>query len=142
MSPAPNGTSPSPQKKHDNKLSKKHTRRTFDRASNTSHSSFQEQLDFEQDGELVPLPGDYGDPISPSAMHKPDSIMRPSASSRRTPLRMDAQDGPWSVSVAESPHDLKTYSLYVKSSCFLSSWLINHLLIPPCFYQPQPTILL
>ena len=29
-------------------------------------------------------------------------------------LRMDAQDGPWAISVAENPHDA-TYTCYVKS---------------------------
>lgn len=32
----------------------------------------------------------------------------------RRPVRID-QDGPWSVSVAESPHDSRSYSLYIKS---------------------------
>ncbi|KAE9393751.1 hypothetical protein BT96DRAFT_799177, partial [Gymnopus androsaceus JB14] len=36
------------------------------------------------------------------------------APSRRGPVRID-QDGPWSVSVAESPHDSRSYSLYIKS---------------------------
>lgn len=35
---------------------------------------------------------------------------------RRKPLRMDTQDGPWSVSVAENPHDTKTYSIYIQSA--------------------------
>ncbi|KIM82335.1 hypothetical protein PILCRDRAFT_71075 [Piloderma croceum F 1598] len=35
--------------------------------------------------------------------------------SRRPPVRMDAQDGPWSVSVAETPHDARSYSLYIKT---------------------------
>lgn len=35
--------------------------------------------------------------------------------SLRPPVRMDAQDGPWSVSVAETPHDARSYSLYIKS---------------------------
>ena len=28
---------------------------------------------------------------------------------------MDNQDGPWSVSVAETPYDARSYSLYIKS---------------------------
>ncbi|KAF9059960.1 hypothetical protein BDP27DRAFT_1340434 [Rhodocollybia butyracea] len=36
------------------------------------------------------------------------------APSRRGPVRID-QDGPWSVSVAESPHDQRSYSLYIKT---------------------------
>ncbi|KAK7063688.1 hypothetical protein R3P38DRAFT_2674852 [Favolaschia claudopus] len=35
--------------------------------------------------------------------------------SRRPPVRMNAQDGPWSVSVAETPHDARSYSLYIKT---------------------------
>ncbi|KAF8899335.1 kinase-like domain-containing protein, partial [Infundibulicybe gibba] len=34
---------------------------------------------------------------------------------RRPPMRMDTQDGPWSVSVAETPHDARSYSLYIKT---------------------------
>ncbi|KAH6911129.1 AGC/AGC-unique protein kinase [Coprinopsis sp. MPI-PUGE-AT-0042] len=34
---------------------------------------------------------------------------------RRQPVRMDGQDGPWAVSVAESPHDSRSYSLYIKT---------------------------
>lgn len=34
---------------------------------------------------------------------------------RRKPLRMDAQDGPWSVSVAENLPDTRTYSIYIQS---------------------------
>ncbi|KAJ3774106.1 hypothetical protein FB446DRAFT_730135 [Lentinula raphanica] len=36
------------------------------------------------------------------------------APSRRGPVRID-QDGPWSVSVAESPHDSRSYSIYIKT---------------------------
>ncbi|KAF5385153.1 hypothetical protein D9615_001083 [Tricholomella constricta] len=35
-------------------------------------------------------------------------------STRRTAARID-QDGPWSVSVAETPHDAHSYSLYIKT---------------------------
>jgi serum/glucocorticoid-regulated kinase 2 len=35
---------------------------------------------------------------------------------RRAPLRMDAQDGPWSISVAEHPHNARAYTLYIKST--------------------------
>jgi len=31
---------------------------------------------------------------------------------------MDTQDGPWSVSVAETPYDARSYSLYIKSESF------------------------
>jgi serum/glucocorticoid-regulated kinase 2 len=36
-------------------------------------------------------------------------------SGMRPPVRMDAQEGPWSISVAETPHDAQSYSLYIKS---------------------------
>lgn len=36
--------------------------------------------------------------------------------SRRKLARIEAQDGPWSVSVAESPYDKNSYSLYIKSA--------------------------
>ncbi|EGN93717.1 hypothetical protein SERLA73DRAFT_163458 [Serpula lacrymans var. lacrymans S7.3] len=35
---------------------------------------------------------------------------------RRAPVRIDAQEGPWSVSVAETPHDPRSsYSIYIKT---------------------------
>ncbi|KAH7911592.1 hypothetical protein BJ138DRAFT_1085310 [Hygrophoropsis aurantiaca] len=34
---------------------------------------------------------------------------------RRPPIRVDAQEGPWSVSVAETPHDARSYSIYIKT---------------------------
>lgn len=39
--------------------------------------------------------------------------------SRRKLVRMEAQDGPWSVSVAETPYDKNSYSIYVKSTSSL-----------------------
>ena len=36
---------------------------------------------------------------------------------RRQVLRVDAQDGPWTVSVAENHHRPSSYTLYVKSEC-------------------------
>jgi hypothetical protein len=42
---------------------------------------------------------------------------------RRHPLRLDAQDGPWSVSVAETPHRALSYNLYIKSELFDPSYL-------------------
>ncbi|KAJ7762342.1 kinase-like protein [Mycena maculata] len=37
------------------------------------------------------------------------------ATARRPPVRMNPQDGPWSVSVAETPDDPRSYSLYIKT---------------------------
>lgn len=34
---------------------------------------------------------------------------------RRAAMRVETQEGPWSVSVAESPHDARSYSLYIKT---------------------------
>ncbi|KAG8219319.1 hypothetical protein J3R82DRAFT_201 [Butyriboletus roseoflavus] len=59
----------------------------------------------------------------------------PSRSTRRPPVRIDAQEGPWSISVAETPHDARSYSIYIKiasmslpslsvpSVCVLSTFL-------------------
>ncbi|KIJ13756.1 hypothetical protein PAXINDRAFT_80186 [Paxillus involutus ATCC 200175] len=38
-----------------------------------------------------------------------------SRSTRRPPVRIDAQEGPWSISVAETPHDARSYSIYIKT---------------------------
>ena len=35
---------------------------------------------------------------------------------------MDNQDGPWSVSVAETPYDARSYSLYIKSRLLFTSF--------------------
>lgn len=36
---------------------------------------------------------------------------------RRLPVRAENQDGPWTVSVAETPHEPNSYSIYIKSEC-------------------------
>ncbi|KAI0275351.1 hypothetical protein BC834DRAFT_852429 [Gloeopeniophorella convolvens] len=51
-------------------------------------------------------------PPSPIMTASQDIQPRPA---RRQVLRMDAQDGPWTVSVAENPHDPVSYTLYVKT---------------------------
>ena len=38
--------------------------------------------------------------------------------SRRLTARAETQEGPWAISVAETPHDATSYSLYVKSEFF------------------------
>ncbi|KAG0694052.1 hypothetical protein DFH29DRAFT_1006691 [Suillus ampliporus] len=45
---------------------------------------------------------------------------------RRQPVRIDAQEGPWSVSVAETPHDAHSYSIYIKSESHSSLPLFLH----------------
>ncbi|KAH0837846.1 hypothetical protein J3R83DRAFT_6070 [Lanmaoa asiatica] len=45
----------------------------------------------------------------------------PSRSTRRPPVRIDVQEGPWSISVAETPHDARSYSIYIKSESHRST---------------------
>lgn len=40
----------------------------------------------------------------------------PPRAMRRHPLRIDVQEGPWTISVAETPHDARSYSIYIKSA--------------------------
>ena len=51
---------------------------------------------------------------------------------RRQVLRVDAQDDPWTVSVAEIPHHPSSYTLYVKSKSLRSAY------IPPL--PPHPVL--
>jgi serum/glucocorticoid-regulated kinase 2 len=58
------------------------------------------------------------------------------SSGMRAPVRMDAQEGPWSISVAETPHDAQSYSLYIKSESItfhltLSSYSHLGISVPP-----------
>ncbi|CAL1694869.1 unnamed protein product [Somion occarium] len=63
---------------------------------------------FEQDVVTVSKPNDV-----------PDNEMKngvaPRAVPQRRPFRVDGQDGHWTISVAETPHDASSYSLYVKT---------------------------
>jgi hypothetical protein len=53
---------------------------------------------------------------------------------RRQVLRVDAQDGPWTVSVAEGHHlGLSSYTLYVKSECPFTKGLVD-IFVP--FFRP------
>src|SRR5882762_10692474 len=70
---------------------------------------------FEPDAILIPSHDENTDPIPSVENMKPIDMN----TSRRPPVRMDAQDGPWSVSVAESPHNARSYSLYIKSEFHL-----------------------
>ena len=56
-------------------------------------------------------------PPSPSISPMTASQERQPRPTRRQVLRVDAQDGPWTVSVAENPHRPSSYTLYVKSEC-------------------------
>jgi serum/glucocorticoid-regulated kinase 2 len=68
------------------------------------------------------------DPII-APMNFESSNVRP----RRPPVRVDAQEGPWSVSVAETPHDASSYSLYIKSQ---SSLLVFSFQFPVTSFLP------
>lgn len=53
------------------------------------------------------------------------------------------QDGPWSVSVAETPYDTHSFSLYIKSECLYLVFLsfLFHVFSPLHFspvYQLHP----
>lgn len=56
----------------------------------------------------------------------------PSRSTRRPPVRIDAQEGPWSISVAETPHDARSYSIYIKSESHSSTHPSPTHLRPTC----------
>ncbi|KAI0042540.1 hypothetical protein FA95DRAFT_559895 [Auriscalpium vulgare] len=56
----------------------------------------------------------FVDPSPPSPIMKAQQEPH-SRPVRRQVLRMDAQDGPWTVSVAENPHHPASFSLYVKT---------------------------
>jgi hypothetical protein len=95
------------------------TRRSADTARSYSkkrkqrqkRSSITDTSIFEPDAILIPSHDENTDPIPSVENMKPIDMN----TSRRPPVRMDAQDGPWSVSVAETPHDAQSYSLYIKS---------------------------
>ena len=36
---------------------------------------------------------------------------------------LEGQDGPWSVSVAETPNDAQSFTLYIKSLSSLTRWI-------------------
>jgi hypothetical protein len=88
-------------------LSSQRRRKTRDSQSITSLSFF--ESDSTVHVENTPL----STPL-PAMTATPERRSRPS---RRQVLRVDAQDGPWTVSVAENPHHPSSYTLYVKSEC-------------------------
>ena len=54
---------------------------------------------------------------SPSDMPTIRNSVVQSQPTRRVPVRAENQDGPWTVSVAETPHEPNSYSIYIKSEC-------------------------
>ncbi|KAK0450596.1 uncharacterized protein EV420DRAFT_1312313 [Desarmillaria tabescens] len=77
------------------------------RPSTTSNDS----LDSPTSPAAATTPKVSTDPVSTNTMLAATDL----PPNRRAPVRIDAQDGPWSVSVAESPHDARSYSLYIKT---------------------------
>jgi serum/glucocorticoid-regulated kinase 2 len=131
----PSSTRDSPSNKLDlnSKLTKKVTRSRRSKPVNGTH------LDFEQDGEVVVYqpPDVFDSSYQPSTiLQRSEILRRPLANqgSRRNPLRMDTQDGPWSISVAESHQDSPTYSIYIKSQS------PDYLLLTPPKQHVAPTL--
>ncbi|THH30223.1 hypothetical protein EUX98_g3957 [Antrodiella citrinella] len=73
----------------------------------TERPSTPEVLSFEHDAVTVSKPAPGADTMKNGS---PAQSMP-----RRMPFRVDGQDGPWAISVAETPHDASSYSLYVKT---------------------------
>ena len=81
------------------------------RRSRQDRSSVAETDFFEPDAIVIASSNEHPIPTIENKMKTVNS----DTTFRRPPVRMDAQDGPWSVSVAETPHDARSYSLYIKS---------------------------
>jgi hypothetical protein len=73
-------------------------------------------------------------PPSPSISPMTAAQERQPRPARRQVLRVDAQDGPWTVSVAENHHRPSSYTLYVKSECPFTKEL-SELFV--CFVAPS-----
>ncbi|TCD64739.1 hypothetical protein EIP91_003661 [Steccherinum ochraceum] len=73
----------------------------------TERPSTPEVLSFEDDAVTVSKPANGTDTMKNGSPAQPMP--------RRMPFRVDGQDGPWAISVAETPHDASSYSLYVKT---------------------------
>lgn len=98
------------------RLTQSYSRRSVDtvssyqaqRSTKGDRSSVAESLLFEDDAveiaRAADVPGSMKNGIAPRSMP-----------SRRIPQRGDKQEGLWSISVAETPHDATSYSLYIKS---------------------------
>ncbi|KAI5120805.1 hypothetical protein M0805_002432 [Coniferiporia weirii] len=100
---------------------KKTARTREDRASVTDISFFQPKPpslpSTPKLTSVLPLRPDtinLNSPDSKKKMTKTLEIPQERAS-RRKMARIEAQDGPWSVSVAESPYDKRCYSIYIKT---------------------------
>lgn len=84
------------------------TSRFTDGNSKSARTSLSDSPFFEEDAVTV---------VKPTGDHPNE--MRNGTAPRSIPTRRahrgDAQEGPWTISVAETPHDTSSYSLYVRS---------------------------
>ena len=84
----------------------------YDRKSRAERSSITDLSFFESRNSS---PHNQHAPNNNSVRSMKNLDAAPSRSTRRPPVRIDAQEGPWSISVAETPHDARSYSIYIKS---------------------------
>ncbi|KAG6380673.1 hypothetical protein JVT61DRAFT_5045 [Boletus reticuloceps] len=84
----------------------------YDRKSGVERSSITDLAFFESRN---PSPHNQHAPHNNSVRSMKNLDAAPSRSMRRPPFRIDAQEGPWSISVAETPHEARSYSIYIKS---------------------------
>ena len=63
------------------------------------------------------VPASAESTAQPSDMPTIRNSVVQSQPTRRIPVRAENQDGPWTVSVAETPHEPNSYSIYIKSEC-------------------------
>lgn len=79
----------------------------------------------------------------PAEHTAPTSEMKNSVSqsvpTQRVPVRAEKQDGPWAVSVAETPHEPNSYSIYIKSEC-LSVMGLSRAQSLPVLYPAPPSL--
>lgn len=67
--------------------------------------------------------------LTPTSSHPTPTSHSPlPMTARRVPIRVDGQDGAWTVSVAETPHDVSSYSLYIKCESLFFAFCSLHAL--------------
>lgn len=52
-------------------------------------------------------------------------------------MRLDAEDGLWAISVAETPYDARAYSLYIKSEFFAPACLLVYTSFRKGLFKPK-----
>lgn len=93
----------------------RHTSSRVERASVTNLAAFfkESRSNSTQTHQHAPQLADTTTNTSVRSMNSLDAA--PPRAIRRQPIRIDAQDGPWAISVAETPHDARSYSIYIKT---------------------------